>query len=151
MKQTIIKYLQIIFPFLITIALWRLSVQWINPAGILAIIPIFYCSFIRPVHYFTLFAILMCFLVDYKFDTVLFWTTIYCLYYGIMNFQTILDLTHTKIHGLYAFMAFFGIACIALVIWDLNLLSFLGGILMYLITCALYIPTTILIKAVDND
>ena len=44
MKQNIIKYLQIAFPFLITIALWRLSNPWINPAGVLAMIPIFYCS-----------------------------------------------------------------------------------------------------------
>ena len=43
MKELVVKYLRLLFPFIITIALWRISVPWINPAGILAIIPIFYC------------------------------------------------------------------------------------------------------------
>ena len=117
MKQNIIKYLQIAFPFLITIALWRLSNPWINPAGVLAMIPIFYCSFIRPVPYFTAFAILFCFLIDYNFDTVIFWTTLYCTYYAVMNIQTIIDLTHTKRYGLCAFMIFFGIASLSMIFW----------------------------------
>ncbi|MBO4480446.1 MAG: hypothetical protein J5742_02355 [Alphaproteobacteria bacterium] len=151
MKQTIVKYLQIIFPFLITIALWRLSSPWINPAGILAIIPIFYCSFIRPVPYFTVFAILLCFLIDYKFDTVMFWTSLYCAYYAIMNIQTIIDLTHTKKYGIYAFMIFFGIASISMIIWNFNLIGILGGIFMFIITCAAYIPVAFLTKVVCDD
>ncbi len=151
MKQTIIKYLQILFPFLITIMLWRLSMPWLNPAGILAIIPIFYCSFIKPVPYFTAFAILFCFLIDYKFDTVIFWTALYCAYYAIMNIQTIIDLTHTRKFGLYAFMVFFGIASLCMMMWYLNWFGFFGGILMFVVTTLLYIPITMLTKAASND
>ena len=151
MKQTIFQYLRMIFPFLITVMLWRLSVPWLNPAGILAIIPIFYCSFIKPVPYFTAFAILFCFLIDYNFDTVMFWTILYCTYYAVMNIQTILDLTHTKKNGVYAFMVFFGIASLTMMFWYLNWIGFFGGISMFIITTLLYIPLTRLIKVVADD
>ena len=151
MKQTIIKYLQIMFPFLLTIALWRLSNPWINPAGVLAIIPIFYCSFIKPVPYFTVFAILFCFLIDYNFDTVVFWTLLYCAYYAVMNIQTVIDLTHTKKYGLYAFMVFFGIASVSMIIWNLGWFGLLFGLLMFIVTCAVYIPIAYLIKVVCDD
>lgn len=151
MKQKIMKFLQMAFPFLITIALWRLSNRWINPGGILAIIPIFYCSFIRPIPYFTVFAILICMLLDYNFNTVIFWTTLYCAYYAVMNIQTILDLTHTKKYGVFAFMIFFGIASVSMMIWYLNWAGIIYGILMFVITCALYIPITMLTKVVCDD
>lgn len=151
MKQNIIKYSRILFPFLLTITLWRLSVPWLNPAGVLAIIPVFYCSFVKPVPYFTAFAILFCFLIDYNFDTVMFWTILYCAYYAIMNIQTIIDLTHTKKNGLYAFMIFFGIASLTMMFWYLNWIGFLGGILMFVITTLLYIPVTQVIKAASDD
>ncbi|MBQ7185813.1 MAG: hypothetical protein IJR92_03340, partial [Alphaproteobacteria bacterium] len=80
MKRKFIKIFTILFPFLITVILWRLSTPWVNPAGVLAIIPIFYCSFIRPVSYFTFFSILFCFLIDYKFGTLFMWTIFYCMY-----------------------------------------------------------------------
>lgn len=151
MKQNIIKYLQIAFPFLITIALWRLSNPWINPAGVLAMIPIFYCSFIKPVPYFTAFAILFCFLIDYNFDTVIFWTILYCAYYAIVNIQTIIDLTHTKKYGIYAFMIFFGIASLSMIFWYLSWTSLGLGILMFIVTCAAYIPVAFLTKVVCDD
>ncbi len=151
MKQKIIRYLQIMFPFLLTIALWRLSNPWINPAGVLAIIPIFYCSFIKPIPYFTAFAILFCFLIDYNFDTVVFWTLLYCAYYAVMNIQTVIDLTHTKKYGLYAFMVFFGIASVSMIIWNLGWFGLLFGLLMFIVTCAVYIPIAYLIKVVCDD
>ena len=151
MRQTIIKYLRMMFPFLITIALWRLSNRWINPAGILAIIPIFYCSFIKPVPYFTAFAILFCFLIDYNFDTVLFWTIFYCSYYAVMNIQTIIDLTHTKNRGVYAFFVFFGFASLVMIFWNLNWAGLLYGILMFAITSCAYIPITFVTRAVCDD
>ncbi|MBO7508951.1 MAG: hypothetical protein J6T57_01595 [Alphaproteobacteria bacterium] len=151
MRQNIVKYLRILFPFLITVALWRLSYPWINPAGILAIVPIFYCSFIRPVDYFTPFAILMCVMLDYKFDTVLFWTSVYCAYYVIMNIQPLLDLTHTKKHGVYAFMVFFGIAVLSLTIWNIGWMNLLYGIIMFLLTSIMYIPLVITINMVMRD
>ena len=151
MKQKIIKYLQIAFPFLLTIALWRLSCPWVNPAGILCIIPIFYCSFIRPVHYFSPFALVMCFLLDYKFGSGFMWTIYYCLCYMILNLQTAIDLTHTKKSGVYAFMIFFGIIMLFMFLQYINLVNLLYAVVVFAITSILYIPMVVTIRAVQND
>lgn len=151
MKTQIIKYLRLLSPFLITIALWRLSVPWINPAGVLAIIPIFYCSFIRPVPYFVPFAILICFLTDYKFNTVLMWTVFYCAFYAVMNIQTFLDLTHTKKNGVYAFMGFVGAIIFFMIVTHLNFMNLLSGILMFTILTLMYIPIITTIQVVQDD
>lgn len=151
MKQHIIKSLRILFPFIITLALWRISVPWINPAGILAIIPIFYCSFIRPVPYFVPFAILMCFLLDYKFNTVLMWTGFYCAFYAVMNLQPFIDLTHTKKYGIYPFMGFISATTLIMILSNLNVTNALSGILMFCILTIMYIPTIITIQVVQND
>lgn len=151
MKQNIIKYLQIAFPFLLTIALWRLSCPWVNPAGVLCIIPIFYCSFIRPVRYFSLFALLMCFLLDYKFGGNFMWTIYYCLCYMIMNLQTAIDLTHTKKSGVYAFMTFFCIIILFMFLQHINFVNLLYAIVVFAITSVLYIPLVVTIRAVQND
>lgn len=151
MKQNIIKYLQIAFPFLLTIALWRLSCPWANPAGVLCIIPIFYCSFIRPVRYFSTFALLMCFLLDYKFGGNFMWTIYYCLCYMILNLQTAIDLTHTKKSGVYAFMIFFGIIILFMFLQHINFVNLLYAIVVFAITSVLYIPLVVTIRAVQND
>jgi len=151
MKQKIIKYLQIAFPFLLTIALWRLSCPWVNPAGVLCIIPIFYCSFIRPVRYFSPFALLMCFLLDYKFGSNFMWTIYYCLCYMILNLQTAIDLTHTKKSGVYAFMIFFGIVMLFMFLQYINLVNLLYAVVVFAITSTLYIPMVVTIRAVQND
>ena len=151
MKQKIIKYLQIAFPFLLTIALWRLSCPWVNPAGILCIIPIFYCSFIRPVRYFSPFALMMCLLLDYKFGSNFMWTIYYCLCYMILNLQTAIDLTHTKKSGVYAFMIFFGIIMLFMFLQYINLVNLLYAVVVFAITSILYIPMVVTIRAVQND
>jgi len=151
MRKNIVDILRKIFPFLFTVALWRLSVPWLNPAGILAIIPIYYCSFIRPVPYFTPFAILFCFLLDYKFDSLLTLTVWYCFYYAIMNIQSFIDLTHTNKNGVYGFMVFFGLLVFFMTVVHFGWLNLLSGAAMFLITSIMYIPTTILIKATQDD
>jgi len=151
MKQKIIKYLRFFFPFLVTVALWRLSCPWINSAGVLCIIPIFYCSFIKPVRYFVPFALLMCFLLDYKFGTVFMWTIYYCLCYTIVHLQTVVDLTHTKKSGVYAFMVFVGPVILFMFGQHINLINLLYSVVMFVITCAIYIPTVATIQAVQDD
>ena len=88
MKQNIIDFLRRAFPFFITVGLWRLSATFWNPAGVLAVIPIFFCTFVRPVNWFVIFSILMCVCIDYKFETVCFWLATYCFLYSINAFQT---------------------------------------------------------------
>lgn len=151
MKQKITKYLRIAFPFLLAIVLWRLSCPWVNPAGILCLIPIFYCSFIKPVRYFAPFALVMCFLLDYKFGSSFMWTIYYCLCYMILNLQTAIDLTHTKKYGVYAFMIFLGIIMLFMFLQHINLVNLLYAFIVFAITSVLYIPTVVTIGAVQND
>ena len=151
MRKTVVDILRKIFPVLFTVALWRLSVPWLNPAGILAIIPIYYCSFIKPVPYFVPFAILFCFLIDYKFNTLLTWTVCYCFYYAVINIQAFIDLTHTNKNGVYAFMLFFGSIIFFITLGNFMLSNILLGFAMFLITSIMYIPITILIRAAQDD
>lgn len=152
MKRKFIKIFTILFPFLITVILWRLSTPWVNPAGVLAIIPIFYCSFIRPVSYFTFFSILFCFLIDYKFGTLFMWTIFYCMYYVVANIQTFIDLTHTNKNGIYAFMIFIGAIMLCVAFSGFGLLNIVMSGLLFLYISLMYIPVTFLIsKVVKND
>lgn len=150
MMHNFIKYFWVALPFLMTVVLWRLSVPWLNPGGILAIIPMFYCSFISARPYFVPFSILFCFLMDYSFGTVFIWTLCYCVYYAVMNIQNVIDLTHTKENGLFAFMVFLGIVISLISVQSINLLNFISGVLTFSITCAFYIPLVRLIQGVQK-
>jgi hypothetical protein len=151
MKTKLIDFLRISFPFLLTVALWRLSVNFWNPAGILAIIPIFFCSFVKPTNWFGLFSVFMCFVIDYKFETACFWVAMYCLFYTINNFQNIIDLTRIELNGLPAFIVFISTTVLIQVLTNFTLSTFVGGIWMVILTMVLYIPITTLIQRVQND
>ena len=151
MKKNLIDFLRVSFPFLLTIGLWRLSVPFWNPAGILAIVPIFFCSFVRPVNWFGIFSVLMCLCIDYKFETVCFWVAVYCLFYAINGFQSLVDLTRMDKNGLPAFMFFLGINIIIQVFANFSFTSFLRGTWMFIFVCALYMPITLLIQRVRHD
>lgn len=143
-----IKFLRSFFPFLTVLVLWRLSVNFWNPAGILAIIPIFYCSFVLKIPYFSLFGLLFCFLIDYNFDTKLFWTTMFCIMYSINGFQTFTDLSHQDKNALQPFMIFFGTSILLLSIIHLNFTVFFRMIWIFIWVVLLYLPITTLIKRI---
>jgi len=152
MKSNIINFIRRAAPFLITIGLWRLAVPYINPAGVLAIIPIFFCTFIRPVPWFAPFAALMCFAIDYNFNTALYWTTIYCVCYAANGFQTTIDLTNDDYGGIGAFAIFFGAATLIIAIPHLAVFSnIFRTIWMMLFTTAMYAPITYVIKRIGHD
>ena len=151
MKEKLIKFLRISFPFLLTVGLWRLSVSFWNPAGILAIIPIFFCSFVRPIAWFPIFSILMCLVIDYNFETVCFWIAMYCLFYAVNSFQNIIDVTRMDMNGLFAFAVFFGIGILIQVITNFTFLTLIFGVWIVLFACLLYIPITNLIQRVHHD
>ena len=151
MKHKIIKFLRDAFPFIAVIVLWRLSIAFWNPAGILAIIPIFYCSFVRPVPWFAPFAILFCFLIDYRFDTLVYWTAMYCIFYAANWFQTVFDLTRVYKNSLYVFMIFFGISTFILTMMDFNISNLMRAAWLFAWVSTLYIPITALIKKVCDD
>ena len=150
MKKIIIDFLRAAFPFLLTVGLWRLSVPFWNPAGILALIPIFFCSFIRPVKWFGLFSCFMCIVIDYSFETTCFWLAMYCLFSAINGFQSFIDLTHTNKDGLYAYILF--LSCCLLIQFFagpsfINLVRILWIIIW---SGILYIPITTAVKKVHK-
>lgn len=150
MKDKIVHFLRISFPFLLTIGLWRLSVPFWNPAGILALIPVFFCSFVKPVNWFPVFSIFMCLILDYNFETVCFWMAMYCLFYALNGFQSIIDITRMDMDGIFAFGIFIGTGIIIQVFSDFTLLNLLRGVWVFIWVCALYLPTTALIKRIHK-
>jgi len=151
MKTSPAKFLKAVFPFLTVLLLWRLSVPFWNPGGILAIIPIFYYSFINPVAGFSLFAVLSCFLIDYKFDSLLFWTSIYCLFYAVNGFQSFVDLTRQKNDGVLVFMGFFGASALILSLMGFSFQNLIHVVWLILWSGILYIPFTAIAKRIKND
>jgi len=151
MIKKVISFLCDISPFLAVIILWRLQLHFWNPGGILAIIPIFFYSFVRPVPWFTPFAILFCFLIDYNFDTKLFWTTMYFIAYAINGFQYFIDLQRADKNAIVPFMIFLGFSLFILMIFNLSWTVLFRCIWMFVWVSGLYIPITIFMKKVHAD
>lgn len=152
MDRKIIDFLRAVFPFALTLFLWRVSVGWLNPAGMLALVVVFFCTFIRPVPWFAPFGVLMCFLVDYNADTMLFWTSVFCLCYAVAGFQSVVDLTRADNDGICAFALFFGVSALILSLPHFvnftNVFRFLWTVVW---ECAMYLPIVSLIKKVAHD
>ncbi len=142
----ILPVLKQIMPFLMTLFLWRLSIYFWNPAGILCLIPVFYYTFVRPVDWFAVFAVIFCFLIDYRCNLPLFWTSIFCLFYAINGFQNYIDLQHTNNNAIYAFMSFIGIGIFLLIVSGFSWTNLVNNLWLFLWMTILYIPIT----ATDN-
>lgn len=150
-KDNVLCFLRKLMPFLLTLGLWRLSVAFWNPAGILALIPIFYYSFINKKPGFSVYALLFCFLLDYNFNTLLFWTSLYCFTYAVIGFQNFIDLSKLEKNGTHAFMIFLGTGIFLLTCINLNLSNLIRSVWLFAWVTTLYIPTTALIKKVSDD
>lgn len=146
MNSKIVHFLRTAAPWLAVVTLWRLSNSFWNPAGILALIPIFYFSFVMPVPYFAPFAILFCFLIDYKFETLVFWTMLYCLFYAINGFQTFFDLTKLDKNAIHVFLLFFSVGMIILWLGNFGFINLLETLWTIFLGGTLYIPITQIIK-----
>lgn len=140
--NNVIYILKHIMPFLMTLFLWRLSVYFWNPAGILALIPVFYYTFVRPINYFAIFSFFICFLIDYRCNLPLFWTSLFCLFYAISGFQNYIDLQHTNNNAVYAFMTFTGIGIFLLIISGFSWTNLINNLWLFLWMSILYIPIT---------
>ncbi len=145
------KTLNLAFPFLVTLFLWRVALPFWNPAGVLAIIPIFYYSFIRPVPWFAPFAFLICLLIDYVGGTVLFWTFAWCLAYTVNGLQTVVDLTRDDFGGLFIFGGFFSVCILILTIINFTWVNL--GVSLWLVIWAsvMYVLFVNLAKRVSRD
>ena len=126
MNDKIVIFLRAAFPFLLTVGLWRLVHPIWNPGGILAIIPIFFCTFIKPIDYFLIFSILMCVCLDYSFETVCFWLALYCFCFALNGFQNFVDLTRMDFDGVAAFMTFLGIVILIQIFTNFTWINKIG-------------------------
>lgn len=151
MIKDIVSFLRKISPFLAVIILWRLQLNFWNPAGILAIIPIFYYSFVRPIPYFSLISILFCFLIDYTGGTVLFWTTMYFIVYAVNGFQYFIDLQRTDKNAIVPFIIFFGLSLFILMIINISWIMLWRCICLFIWVSVIYIPVINLLKRVHRD
>lgn len=151
MNEKIIRFLRAIFPFLTVIFLWRLNLPFWNPGGILALIPIFYCTFIRPVPWFMPFGMLFCFLIDYNLGLLCYWTIVYCMCYAINGFQLIVDLPELEFNAIDFFMVFVGIGILVSEIPHLNWVVFGRMVWTFAWIVTLYLPITNLIRVVHRD
>jgi len=140
--NNVIVFLRHIAPFLITLFLWRLNAAFWNPAGILALIPIFYYTFVRPINWFAGFALLFCFLIDYRCGLSLFWTSWFCLFYAINGFQNYVDVPHVDKNALYIFMMFSGSGILLLMFSPLTWMNFINNLWMFIWLNVLYLPVT---------
>ena len=138
----IVPILKKFIPFLITLVLWRLSVYFWNPAGILCLIPVFYYTFVRPIHGFALFGLIFCFLIDYRCNLPLFWTSLYCLLYAINGFQDYIDFQHTNNNAIHAFMVFIGIGIFLLIIFGFSWKNLINNVWLFVWLSVLYTPIT---------
>ncbi len=150
MKQNVIKFLCAAFPYLMVVGLWRLSMPFWNPGGILALIPIFFCTFVQPRPYFAALSVLICFLIDYQFNTTLYWTAIFCIVYAINGFQTYVDMTRADRNGIAVFAFVFAISILIHTMTHMDFSN--AGRALWIIIWAtiLYIPITELIRGVDK-
>ncbi len=142
----ITPFLKEILPFFMTLFLWRLAIYFWNPAGILCLIPIFYYTFVRPIRGFAIFAVFFCFLIDYRCNLPLFWTTIYCLCYAINGFQNYTDFQHTDNNAIRAFTGFTGVGIFLLIIYGFSWTNLINNLWLFVWLNVLYAPIT----AIDN-
>lgn len=129
-------------PFLMTLILWRLSAYFWNPAGILCLIPIFYYTFVRPIKGFSLFAVLFCFLVDYRCNLPLFWTCLFCLFYAANSFQTYTDIQRIDNRAISMFVLFIGIGILLLIFSCFSWKNLINNLWLFMWLSILYTPIT---------
>lgn len=146
----ILQIFQRYFPFILTLLLWEFDMSFWNPSGILALITVFYYTFVKPIDYFIIFGTLICFLIDYRCDLLLFWTFLYLLFYVINGFQNHIDLTKTNNNALYVFMFFIGIGILILFFRNFNIQSFFYNIWIFSLLSILYFPITIIEKKIHK-
>lgn len=151
MKTNILNFLRRVTPFLLVIVLWRLSAPIWNPAGVLALIPIFYCSFVRPTPWFPLVSIIFCFLIDYNSNTTLFWTALYCFTYAVNGFQGYIDLVRAADRAFVPFVVFFGLGTLLLFFSHPGWANLGRETWTFVWTALLYTPITAVIQRAQND
>ena len=108
--KTALHIFNVLFPFAATLLLLRMTSPYFNPAGILAIIPIFYYSLVQPRDWFLPAAFLGVMALDYNMGLNLFWTISFAAAYAAGSLQSYINPQSQKHSSLLVFSAFLG-AC----------------------------------------
>ncbi len=147
------KVVEVLLPFFATLFLWRMSSSVLNPNGILAMIPIFYYSVVKERGGFIPMALIGCFLIDKNFDTMLFWTALFCLFYAVLGLQSIINPGVQRFRGLDLFMIFIGLGAAILGIWSAfltgSLIPIWTGIWIFVLSALAYAPLTYLFERTE--
>ncbi|MBR5904228.1 MAG: hypothetical protein IKZ49_01685 [Alphaproteobacteria bacterium] len=146
----VILFLKHIFPFIITLILWYLAIPFWNPAGILALIPIFYYSFVKPKNNYSLFALIFCFLIDYRCNLLLLWTFLFCLFYAINGFQKYFDVSRMDNDAIHIFLLFTGIGCFILTIGGFTFMNMVNNLWLFAWLGILYPPIVAMNKWIEK-
>ena len=137
------KYVRLVFPWVTALLLWRLQIPYVNPCGVLALIPVFYFSFARPAGYFVPFGAIVCLAVDFGMDTVMSCLFAYMAIVAVYNFQTRIDLSHQPRGGFTFFAGFIGLCAVisgcaaalnASNVWPLilSITAFVPAVILYI-------------------
>lgn len=150
-----LKVVKAVFPSVITLALLALPHSFLNPGGILALIPIFY-FFIFDRNYMNMFMVVIFLgIMDYNQSTILLWVMSFLLMHAALSVQNMIILKEQKLYAAPFFTSFVFIVCLVRFIMELGLadLRFIDSfyILMKIIyaagfASALYIPFSFLFE-----
>lgn len=150
----ILNFFRRIFPFLITFVLFESPSSRFNPFGFLAIIPLFFYLFSKPIKYWIFFAFFIGFLLDYNAGTSFLFCSLFLIMFTLNNVFGLMESDGGFNSGnfsifmgvfLLSFFVFMLINTGVVWIWLINI------IWLYLWTFALYIPFVALFKLIQND
>jgi len=138
------------FPFIITLILWYLAIPFWNPAGILALIPIFYYTFVKPTKFYSFFALIFCFLIDYRCNLLLLWTFLFCLFYAINGFQKYFDVSRMDNDAIHIFMLYIGIGLLVLTMGGFTFMNLVNNLWLFSWLAILYTPINAVNKWIEK-
>jgi hypothetical protein len=111
---------------------------------------VFYYTFVKNTDGFGIYALIFCFLIDYRCDLTLLWSFLFCLFYAINGFQKFFDLSNMDNNAVNIFMIFLGIGIFVLTLSNFTWLNLIHNIWLVFWCWVLYTPITALDKWVNK-
>jgi hypothetical protein len=138
------------FPYVLTLGLWYLTSPILNPFGILAMIPVFYCTFCAKIRGFFPFGFLICFLLDFNAGTMFLFCSAFLLFYAANSAFGITDAGF----GMRPFAIFAALLSSLLFFHEIYDSRFwvitVWLVLIYCWLCMMYMPLAVLLRSADK-
>ncbi|MDR2685984.1 MAG: hypothetical protein LBB23_04400 [Rickettsiales bacterium] len=134
--------------------------SFLNPGGIIALIPIFYFLLISEKYMPPLLAFALIMFLDYMQNSVYIWTFIFMIFVSVESIQKIFVLREQKLNAAVIFTALIFIGCILQWIiamnvaglgWSASFLLLFKAIFAIIWTSAIYIPASYLFRGIFHD